>query len=137
MMGYLSDTRVLYKRPNTIVVAPLFSGTGQRVKLLEAFSMAMPVVTTSIGALGFPISNGVEAFIANTPDEFRSAFASLQESCELRREMGCRAREMILEGFDWQSLGGQYCDAVMPAGGEPREIPVETGSGTNGIRDST
>ena len=52
--GYVPDARKLYRRPNTIVVAPLFSGTGQRVKLLEAFAMACPVVSTTVGAMGFP-----------------------------------------------------------------------------------
>ena len=56
--GYRPDTRSLYRRPNTIVAAPLFSGRGQRVKLLEAFSMGMPVVTTSLGAAGFPVRHG-------------------------------------------------------------------------------
>jgi glycosyltransferase involved in cell wall biosynthesis len=57
--GYIADTRTLYKRPNTIVVAPLFSGTGQRVKMLEAFAMGCPVVTTSLGAAGYPARGGV------------------------------------------------------------------------------
>src|SRR6185503_4426073 len=42
LTGYIPDTRELYHSADTIVVAPLFSGTGQRVKLLEAFSMACP-----------------------------------------------------------------------------------------------
>src|SRR3954466_4758863 len=78
--GYIADTRVLYHRPNTVVAAPLFSGTGQRVKLLEAFGLACPVITTSLGALGYPIRDGREALIANSAEEFRSALAKLQSS---------------------------------------------------------
>ena len=51
--GYVSDIRAFYCRPNTIVATPLFSGTGQRVKLLEAFAMGCPTITSSIGAVGF------------------------------------------------------------------------------------
>ena len=62
--------------PKTIVVAPLFSGTGQRVKLLEAFAMACPVVTTRVGAMGFPIQSGEQAFLAETADEFETCPAT-------------------------------------------------------------
>ncbi len=116
LLGYQPDTRVLYNRPNTMVVAPLFSGTGQRVKLLEAFSMAMPVITTSVGAMGFPVRDGVEAFVADTPETYRRALRKLCSSAELRLEMGGRAREMILEEFDWDRLGGRFFDVISPMG---------------------
>lgn len=113
--GYIPDTRVLYSRPNTIVVAPLFSGTGQRVKLLEAFSMACPVVTTSIGAMGFPLRDGIEALIADNVDDFTAALRRLLVSEELRRRMGESAREMILRDFSWINLGEQFLELVEPA----------------------
>jgi glycosyltransferase involved in cell wall biosynthesis len=114
--GYIPDTRVLYTRPNTIVAAPLFSGTGQRVKLLEAFSMACPVVTTSIGAMGFPIRDGIEALVADNVEDFTSALRQLIASEDLRRRMGDRAREMILRDFSWITLGDQFLQVVKPAG---------------------
>ena len=112
--GYRPDTRSLYRRPNTIVAAPLFSGRGQRVKLLEAFSMRMPVVTTSLGAAGFPVRHGQEAFIADTAEEFRSSLALLRESRELRENLGTNARRMIVEGFDWDVLADRFLDLVEP-----------------------
>ena len=90
--GYVADTRTLYNRPNTIVVAPLFSGTGQRVKLLEAFAMACPVVTTSIGAKGFPVRDRIDALIARTAEDFVADLKELVSSVELRRELGANAR---------------------------------------------
>ncbi len=116
MPGYIADTRVLYRRPNTIVAAPLFSGTGQRVKLLEAFSMACPVITTSVGALGFPVRPGTEALIANSPEEFRSALSQLAGSEGLRREIGFHGREMILREFTWERIGPLMRDVVSCAG---------------------
>jgi glycosyltransferase involved in cell wall biosynthesis len=110
--GYVPDTRVLYRRPNTIVVAPLFSGTGQRVKLLEAFAMSCPVVTTTIGALGFPLRNGVEAFIADDVERFSTSLMQLVSSEDLRREMGQNARRMILDEFTWDRIGKQFLDAL-------------------------
>jgi glycosyltransferase involved in cell wall biosynthesis len=110
--GYVPDTRVLYRRPNTIVAAPLFSGTGQRVKLLEAFSMGCPVITSLVGAKGFPLADGREALIANTVEEFDAALRRLISSEELRRQTGNSARQMIVRGFSWQRIGQQLLDCV-------------------------
>jgi glycosyltransferase involved in cell wall biosynthesis len=113
--GYAPDTRVLYPRPNTIVAAPLFSGTGQRVKLLEAFAMGCPVVTTSIGGLGFPITDGVEAFIADTPERFAESLRRLLSSVVLRRQLGASGREMVVRHFSWQAIGQRFLDVVEEA----------------------
>jgi glycosyltransferase involved in cell wall biosynthesis len=110
--GYIAETKLLYRRPNTIVAAPLFSGTGQRVKLLEAFSMACPVITTTVGALGFRVRQGEEALIADTPEEFRAALQQLVASPQLRRELGAKARAMILRDFDWRVIGPRLLDVV-------------------------
>jgi len=113
-MGYQADTRCLYERPNTIVVAPLFSGTGQRVKLLEAFAMGVPVVTTARGAAGLDVRNGTDAIIAETPGQFRAAVADLRDSTELRENVGANARRMITERFDWDALASRFLDVVEP-----------------------
>jgi glycosyltransferase involved in cell wall biosynthesis len=102
--GYARDVRDLYRRPNTIVAAPLFSGTGQRVKLLEAFAMSCPVITTSTGASGFPITQGIEAVIADNATDFASRLKELLSSESLRSQMGAKARHMIERHFSWDSL---------------------------------
>jgi glycosyltransferase involved in cell wall biosynthesis len=111
-LGYVPDTRVLYHIPNTIVAAPLFSGRGQRVKLLEAFSMACPVITSSLGASGFPLRNGKEALIADTEDDFAAALRRLLSSEELRRELGNNARQMIMRDFTWERIGEELLECV-------------------------
>ena len=113
--GYIPDTRMLYSGPNTIVVAPLFSGSGQRVKLLEAFAMACPVVTTRVGAMGFPIENGVQALLAETAEEFENALGRLVADSSLRRRTGENARAMILSKFTWPHIGKELLDVVAEA----------------------
>ncbi|MBI4473718.1 MAG: glycosyltransferase [Acidobacteria bacterium] len=110
--GFVDDTRPLYRRPNSIVLAPLFTGTGQRVKLLEAFAMSCPVVTSSIGALGYPIRNGVDALIADTTADFVAALRQLSASAEFRREVGRNGREMVLRHFTWDRIGQQLLRLV-------------------------
>src|SRR5262249_1567469 len=103
--GYISDTRTLYHGSNTIFAAPLFSGTGQRVKLLEAFAMGCPVVTTRVGAMGFPLEDGSQALLAETADDFEVALRRLAADEALRRNMGKSARAMILQHFTWSRIG--------------------------------
>jgi glycosyltransferase involved in cell wall biosynthesis len=110
--GYCADTRQLYRFPNTIVLAPLFSGTGQRVKLLEAFSMACPVITSTVGALGYPVRDGEQAMIADTVEGFVAALQRLAQSRELRERMGKNGRKMIVERFAWEQIGGELFAAV-------------------------
>jgi polysaccharide biosynthesis protein PslH len=111
-LGYVTDTRDLYRRPNTIFVAPLFSGTGQRVKLLEAFAMGCAVVSTSTGVSGFPVTPGIEAMIADNVGDFSSRLRELLTSESLRRDMGERARKMIIRDFGWQRLGCELLELV-------------------------
>jgi glycosyltransferase involved in cell wall biosynthesis len=110
--GYVADTRCLFHSPNAILAAPLFSGTGQRVKLLEAFAMGVPVITTSLGAAGFPIANRKHALIANNAAEFRSAVAELVASQPLRAQLGREGRQMILQHLTWDRIGAQFMDLV-------------------------
>jgi glycosyltransferase involved in cell wall biosynthesis len=117
--GYITDTRRLFSPPDTIFIAPLFSGTGQRVKLLEAFAMEAAVITTSLGAAGFPIVDGKHAILANTPEEFRAAVAALAVSSELRSRLGQAARRMIMNCFTWDRIGRQFLDLVGDAGAAP------------------
>jgi glycosyltransferase involved in cell wall biosynthesis len=114
--GYIPEIRSLYRSLQTIVIAPLFSGTGQRVKLLEAFAMACPVITTQVGAMGFPIQSGQEAFLAETPVEYERALRRLISDPELRRRVGQNARRMILDRFTWSRIGGELLDVVAEAG---------------------
>ena len=115
--GYVRNTRGLYHRPNTIVVAPLFSGTGQRVKLLEAFAMACPVITTPVGARGFPLKNGVESLVVESVEDFVAALRKLISFSEIRVSLGNAARRMIERDFTWDSIGKQLLDVVRLASG--------------------
>jgi glycosyltransferase involved in cell wall biosynthesis len=113
--GFVPEIQSVYRRPNTIVMAPLFSGTGQRVKLLEAFAMGCPVITTPIGAMGFPVRDGREALIASSPDEFVNALGDLSGSLERRRQIGEHGRRMVSENFDWERIAEDLLGIVEEA----------------------
>jgi glycosyltransferase involved in cell wall biosynthesis len=60
-----------------ICVAPLFTGSGTRVKILEAMSFGRPVVATTLGAEGIDVRPGVDLLVADDPHTFAEACVSV------------------------------------------------------------
>ena len=111
LLGYVDDLRACY-RECAVFAAPILSGNGMRVKLLEALSMGMAVVTTPLGAQGFRVRHGEELMIAGSPEAFAAATAELLQDGHRRAELGSRARELIRERYDWSVVGRQFLDVV-------------------------
>lgn len=89
-VGFLEDLEPLYAR-SLGMLAPIFGGSGVRLKLLEGFRAGMPVVTTPDGALGLPLEDGREALIASDPAAFAERVERLVADEALRdgvREAG-------------------------------------------------
>ncbi len=76
LLGYLPDIRSVYDQAD-IFVAPLRSGNGMRVKLLEAFSMGKAVVATRLAAAGFTFKPGEHLLLAETAEEFADQITRL------------------------------------------------------------
>jgi glycosyltransferase involved in cell wall biosynthesis len=109
--GYAPDIRSCY-RSATLFVAPILTGTGMRVKLLEALSMGMAVVATPLAAQGFRSTNGQAMLTASTAAGFAEQAVRLLRSPELRSSLGTKAREMIQQRYDWNVIGRQFFDLV-------------------------
>jgi glycosyltransferase involved in cell wall biosynthesis len=87
----------------SVGIAPLVSGSGTRLKILEMWAAGLPVVSTSLGAEGLGASPGVHLIIADEPLAFAGAIEALLEDPERRRQMGQAGRELLLERFTWHS----------------------------------
>lgn len=99
--GYVEDVRS-YIANSSVVIAPMVSGTGIKNKILEGMSMAKPVVTTSIGAEGIALTNGINGIIENEPDRLVEAIIQLLSDNDKRHEMGSNARLLIEEKYSWK-----------------------------------
>jgi glycosyltransferase involved in cell wall biosynthesis len=62
-----------YYRDAGVVVAPLLSGSGTRIKIMEAFAHRRPVVSTTKGAEGIAVENGRHLDLADSPQDFAAA----------------------------------------------------------------
>lgn len=75
-----------------VVVVPVRAGSGTRVKILEAWAAARPVVSTTLGAEGLEGRNGQEVLLADQAEEFARAVGRLLDSEALRRQAGDAGR---------------------------------------------
>jgi glycosyltransferase involved in cell wall biosynthesis len=103
VLGYVPDLAPLL-RAASVSVAPLRYGAGQKGKVGEAMSFALPVVTTSIGAEGFQLQNGTHAIVADDPADFAAAVVRLLRSPDLRRRIGASARDLVDRKFSATAL---------------------------------
>ena len=87
-----------------INVVPLLSGSGIRVKIIEAMSMGKVVVTTTVGAQGIDYTDGENLLIANTPAEFATQIKRCVEDADFCRQVGEAAAKLIHEHYDVQKL---------------------------------
>ncbi len=83
---------------------PLLSGGGTRLKAIEAFSAALPVVSTGKGVEGIAgLEHGKNIWCADSPAEFAAGIARLLREEELRKNLGMAARELAQKQFDWRA----------------------------------
>ena len=104
--GFVQDFDEVYDSA-TVVVVPLLSGSGTRIKILEAWARGLPVVSTTKGAEGLGAVHGETALLVDTPADFAQACADVAASPELRARLGLRGRQRFELGGSWaQSQAG-------------------------------
>jgi glycosyltransferase involved in cell wall biosynthesis len=99
-------------RASRACVVPLLSGTGTRIKLLEAMAFGIPVVSTTKGAEGLDIIPGEEYLRADAPADFAAATVRLIRDDAFARAIGARGRERIRRDYTWESRGRQLRELV-------------------------
>ena len=99
LLGFVEDVREPLAR-YAVFVCPILSGSGMRVKLLEAFSAGIPVVSTQVGAEGLATHDGEICALADDPTEFAAKIVELFNDAKTAREMARRAREQVVATRD-------------------------------------
>ncbi|MDP9052853.1 MAG: glycosyltransferase [Acidobacteriota bacterium] len=108
-LGFVEDIQPLFSSC-ALFVCPIRSGSGVRVKLLEAFSMGIPVVSTTIGAEGLARVDGEFCALADEPSAFATKVVGLLQNSELARAMAARARGEVEVNWDMKVNTGRLVD---------------------------
>jgi glycosyltransferase involved in cell wall biosynthesis len=104
--GYVSDAAVCAKDCGVFIV-PLRSGSGVRVKILNALAMGLPVVSTSVGAEGIEAEHGAHLLIADTPKDFAHAVVSVLRDPDLADQIGRNGRALVSAKYSWKATGDE------------------------------
>lgn len=100
-LGFVEDLSSALK--DTVMIVPITIGSGIRMKILEAASMGVPFVTTSVGVEGIPVEDGVHCLVADTPQCFCEAVLKLKD-VELRTRLATNANRLVTERFSLDAL---------------------------------
>jgi glycosyltransferase involved in cell wall biosynthesis len=115
LLGFVEDIQPLFSSCS-VFVCPIRSGSGVRVKLLEAFATGIPVVSTTIGAEGLARVDGEFCALADDAPGFAVKVVQLLENCQLAHEMAARARKEVEENWDMEvvteRLVGKYRELI-------------------------
>ena len=87
-----------------INVVPLRSGSGIRVKIIEAMAAGKAVVTTSVGAQGIEYTDGENLLIADTPEQFARQIKRLVDDQDYCAKVGEAAARLVAEQYDVKTL---------------------------------
>jgi glycosyltransferase involved in cell wall biosynthesis len=85
-----------------VLVVPVRAGGGMRVRILEAFARAMPVVTTTIGLEGIQAKPDIEVLVQDQPEAFAEAVVNLLRDQEQQNLLAINGRKLAEQRYDWQ-----------------------------------
>lgn len=114
------ESAVDYLAEQSLIVIPLMSGSGMRIKAIEAMSAQKAIVSTSVGMEGIPVTD--QCVLADTPEEFAKGIIDLLKSEAKKEQMSQKAYSFVKENYSNKSkvkeLLGYYEDLL---GGEDKE----------------
>ncbi len=111
LTGFVADVRPLLRRA-WVSVAPLHTGGGTRLKILEAMALGTPVVATSKGAEGLDVQAGQHLLIADTPQDFAAQVIRLLREPGLRRRLAENGQQLVQQRYDWAGVLPRFLDLV-------------------------
>lgn len=104
ILGYVEDIRPHIKR-SKVFICPIMEGGGTRIKILDAFSQGIPVVSTIVGAEGLDLVKGKHILLADTVQEFVDRVSDLLEDEELSRRISLCARIFVEQNYSYNIIG--------------------------------
>ena len=96
-----------YFAKSALMVIPVRAGGGMRVRILEAFARAMPVITTTIGLEGIDAQLNQDVLVADTPVDFAKSVIDLLQDQTLQNRLASNGRQLVESRYDWQVVLGE------------------------------
>jgi glycosyltransferase involved in cell wall biosynthesis len=103
VVGEVEDAQEFIES-KAISIAPLLSGSGIRIKIIESMALGKAVISTSIGAEGINYTNKQNILIADTPEEFVQAIQFLFNDPVQTKRIGDNASKLIRQQHDSKKI---------------------------------
>ena len=110
-VGFVDDVRT-YVAAAWISLAPLQTGGGTRLKILEAMALHTPVIATSKGAQGLDAQPGEHFLQADTPEAFAAAVVRLLKEADLRYALTEKAYDLVRRTYDYTAVSPKLLQLV-------------------------
>ena len=110
--GEVNDA-ISFINSHDIMVVPLLSGSGMRVKILEGMALGKPIISTQLGKEGIEAKDGKHFLIADTPIGFTEAIEKLITNHKKFKKIGKKARKYVENNFDNQTVASDLYKAYM------------------------
>lgn len=114
LTGYVADIKSLMAS-SWVSVAPLRSGGGTRLKILESMAAGTPVVSTTKGAEGLDAIAGEHLLIADTPDSFADQVTRTLKDGSVRDRLSINGKKLVKEKYNWDTVMPRYLQLVQNA----------------------
>jgi glycosyltransferase involved in cell wall biosynthesis len=88
-----------------VMINPMVEGSGLKNKVLEAFAMRLPVVSTARGVEALPVTDGRECRITDDPGAFAEAVLALLDDPEQATRLAEAARDFVTARYTWRAIG--------------------------------
>jgi polysaccharide biosynthesis protein PslH len=105
--GYVDEDFLAEIVKDSLLVVPLLSGGGTRLKVLEAFARGNPVVSTSIGAEGIDVVDGEHLLIGNSAEGLARHVDGLLSDDSFWVKLSANARRLVEERYDWSAIAAK------------------------------
>lgn len=102
--GQVPDVKTFYNKA-TVAIVPLKSGSGTRLKILEAMSLGVPVVSTSKGAEGLDYTNDRHLIVSDDARGFSEQLISLLNNKTKQAEIIGQALLLVNHKYNWDAIG--------------------------------
>ena len=93
-----------FMNAHDVMIVPLLSGSGMRIKIMEAMALGKPIITTTIGAEGIEIADRENILIADTPEEMAQTIAFCTTHVKKCEEIGKAARKLIENNYTQEGV---------------------------------
>jgi len=102
-LGHVPDIEPLFEQADAFIV-PVLAGGGMRVKILDAWTRGLPVISTTIGAEGIDAQHEKNILIADTPKAFAEATVSVLTNPNVSRQLRDGGLRTVEDRYDWRKV---------------------------------